>query len=97
LSLIMIVLRAILFYFLSIVFWVTGTLFHGFLWWSLGMEYVPAFLPFAHLAFLPFAFFLSWLLVFRPRTIHCEACLALREAKFWPERGRGESRGSRAA
>ena len=92
LNLIMIVLRAVLFYFLSILFWVTGTLFHGFLWWCLGLEGVPRFLPYMNLAFLPFAFFLSWLLVFRPRSIHCDDCLALQNARFWPERTKRPSR-----
>jgi hypothetical protein len=93
LNLILIVLKAVVFYFVAIVLWVTGTLFHGFLWWSLGLQGVPEFLPFMNLAFLPFAFFLSWLLTFRPRKIHCEHCSGAWAPREQPRRRSG----SRAA
>jgi hypothetical protein len=77
----MVALKAVLFYFLAIVLWVAGTTFHGFLWWSLGLEGVPRILPYMNLAFLPFAFFLSWLLTFSPKKIHCEQCLQAKLAR----------------
>jgi hypothetical protein len=70
--------KATFFFFLAIVLWVVGTLFHGFLWWSLGLNGVPTILPYMNLAFLPFAFFISWLVTFAPRRIHCDQCLHAR-------------------
>ena len=73
-NLVIVALKAIFFFFLAVVLWVVGTLFHGFLWWSLGLDGVPTLLPYMNLAFLPFAFFTSWLVTFLPRKIHCEQC-----------------------
>ena len=73
-NLVIVAVKATFFFFLAVILWVVGTLFHGFLWWSLGLDGVPTILPFMNLAFLPFAFFTSWLVTFLPRRIHCEQC-----------------------
>ena len=73
-NLVIVAVKATFFFFLAVVLWVVGTLFHGFLWWSLGLDGVPTILPYMNLAFLPFAFFTSWLVTFVPRKIHCEQC-----------------------
>ena len=73
-NLVIVAVKATFFFFLAVVLWVVGTLFHGFLWWSLGLNGVPTILPYMNLAFLPFAFFTSWLVTFFPRTVHCEQC-----------------------
>jgi hypothetical protein len=82
LNLVIVAVKATFFFFLAVVLWVVGTLFHGFLWWSLGLDGVPTFLPFMNLAFLPFAFFTSWLVTFMPRRIHCAQCLQARQDGF---------------
>ena len=79
-NLVIVAVKATFFFFLAVVLWVVGTLFHGFLWWSLGLDGVPTFLPYMNLAFLPFAFVTSWLVTFTPRKIHCEQCLQVRRA-----------------
>ena len=73
-NLVIVAVKATFFFFLAVILWVVGTLFHGFLWWSLGLDGVPTILPFMNLAFLPFAFFTSWLVTFSPRRLHCEQC-----------------------
>ena len=70
-------LRALIFFFLGVTLWVAGTIFHGFLWWTLGIPEMPAFLPLMNLAFLPFSFWLSWELVLFPRGLLCERCRTL--------------------
>jgi len=73
-KLLALILKSLLFYFMGITLWVGGTLFHGFLWWSLGIPELPAFLPFMNLAFLPFAFWLSFQLTLHPNGLNCIRC-----------------------
>lgn len=72
--LIWILIKAVAFFVLGIVIWIAGTVFHGLMWWSLGLPEVPFFLPFANLMFLPFAFWIAWQLVLNPRGLRCEHC-----------------------
>jgi TRAP-type C4-dicarboxylate transport system permease small subunit len=91
LKLVVLTVKATVFFFLAILLWVTGTLFHGFLWWSLGLDGVPTILPYMNLAFLPFAFFLSWLVTFQPRRIHCEQCLEAGRSRRHPRERRSRA------
>lgn len=67
-------IRCVLFFFIGISLWVVGTLFHGYLWWTLGLAELPRYLPFANLMFLPVAFWFSWQIVLSTKTLTCPTC-----------------------
>ncbi|MDH3626819.1 MAG: hypothetical protein OEV00_03340 [Acidobacteriota bacterium] len=71
---IILAVRCVLFFFIGISLWVTGTLFHGFLWWTLGLAELPRYLPFANLMFLPVAFWFSWQIVLGTKLLTCPSC-----------------------
>jgi hypothetical protein len=68
------IVKSVLFYMLGIVFWFGGTVFHGFLWWMLGIPQMPAFIPYMNLLFIPCAFWLSFQLILHPKGLICTRC-----------------------
>jgi hypothetical protein len=72
--LLVIIIKSVLFYLLGIVFWFCGTVFHGFLWWMLGIPQMPAFIPYMNLLFIPCAFWLSFQLILHPQGLICTRC-----------------------
>lgn len=80
--------RCVLFFFLGVGFWVTGTLFHGFLWWTLGLAELPRFLPFANLMFLPVAFWFAWQIALDGASLTCPKCRVGPDASARPDDAR---------
>jgi hypothetical protein len=68
------IVKSVLFYLLGIVLWFSGTVFHGFLWWVLGIPQMPAYIPYMNILFIPCAFWLAFQLILHPQGLNCVRC-----------------------